>query len=138
MKLYFAYGANLNLNGMAVRCPYAKPIKPFYLRDWKLCFSSVATIRPSVGDTVPGALWQISKEDEHALDYFESYPTLYSKKTIKQDGLEFMVYIMNSDDTAPPGVGYVTTITQGYQDWNLDPTHLDRAVQESKNLYHYT
>jgi hypothetical protein len=129
MKLYFAYGANLNRDNMAWRCPDAVAVQPFYLMDWRLAFSSVATIQPSVGERAPGALWAISDRDEQALDVFEGWPSLYRKERIGQDGLEFMVYIMNSDRPSEPSGGYVATIAQGYQDWGLDLSDLDHAVQ---------
>ena len=129
MKLYFAYGANLNQDNMAWRCPDAVTVQPFYLLDWRLAFSSVATIQPCQGDRVPGALWAISDQDEQALDVFEGWPSLYRKETIQQDDLAFMVYVMNSDQPAEPSGGYVATIAQGYQDWGLDLADLDHAVQ---------
>ena len=132
MKLYFAYGANLNLDNMTWRCPDAVAIQPLHLIDWRLCFSSVATIQPSAGDRVPGALWAISDQDEQELDIFEGWPSLYRKQTIQQDGIEFMVYVMNSDRPWPPGAGYASTIAQGYQDWGLDLRDLDRAIQRTE------
>ena len=129
MKLYFAYGANLNRDNMAWRCSDAVAVQPFYLLDWRLPFSGVATIQPSVGERVPGALWAISDRDEQALDVFEGWPSLYRKERIGQDGLEFMVYIMNSDRPSEPSGGYVATIAQGYQNWGLDLADLDHAVQ---------
>jgi hypothetical protein len=61
MKLYFAYGANLNLQGMRFRCPAARPVSAFLLHDWQLAFSGVATIQPQLGASVPGALWEITQ-----------------------------------------------------------------------------
>lgn len=129
MKLYFAYGANLNQDNMAWRCPDAVAVQPFYLLDWRLAFSGVATIQSSRGDRVPGALWAISDQDEQALDVFEGWPSLYRKETVQQDDLEFMVYVMNSNAPAEPSAGYVATIACGYQDWGLDLGCLNRAIQ---------
>ena len=85
MKLYFAYGANLNQANMAWRCADAVAVQPFYLQDWRLAFSAVATVQPCKGDRVPGALWAISDQDEAALDRFEAWPSLYRKETTQQD-----------------------------------------------------
>ena len=79
MKLYFAYGANLNLAGMNYRCPNAKPIKKLILQNWELGFSGVATIKPKLGSHVHGALWLLTKKCEDSLDVFEGYPSLYRK-----------------------------------------------------------
>ena len=82
MKLYFAYGANLNIENMAQRCPSAVAIEPFYLHDYRLMFSGVATIEPALNARVPGALWAITEACEKSLDVFEGYPWLYRKQDI--------------------------------------------------------
>jgi gamma-glutamylcyclotransferase (GGCT)/AIG2-like uncharacterized protein YtfP len=142
MKLYFAYGANLNIDNMIYRCADAVEVEPFYLKGWRLAFSGVATIVPDPVSTVAGALWAISDEDERALDVFEGWPTLYRKETIQSDGIEFMVYVMNSTQPWEPSSGYLSTIAQGYRDWNLDLDHLSRAVlrtqEETDDLYRNT
>jgi hypothetical protein len=40
--LYFAYGSNLNIAGMAQRCPAAKPVSRFLLPNARLVFRGVA------------------------------------------------------------------------------------------------
>ena len=132
MKLYFAYGANLNINNMSRRCPDAVAVQPFHLQDWRLAFSGVATIQPSDGEYVAGALWAISEADERALDDFEGYPYLYRKEIIQSDGLEFMVYVMNQDPPGEPSLNYLLTIAQGYQDWDLDIEDLSAAVYQTQ------
>lgn len=131
MKLYFAYGANLNMDNMAQRCPDSVAVQPFYLEGYRLAFSSVATILLDAESKVPGALWAISDQDEAALDVFEAYPNLYHKQVISQDGLEFMVYVMNSSVPWEPAQSYLDTIQQGYRDWSLDVEDLDLAVQRT-------
>ena len=118
-QLYFAYGANLSIDSMAWRCPRAQPVSAFYLRDWRLELHCHATIRPSPGDSVAGALWSITPDCEASLDAFEGYPTYYSKRTLVQDGIEFMVYEMTPPLTGSPGRGYMDLLAEGYQDWHL-------------------
>ena len=131
MKLYFAYGANLNREGMRFRCPAARPVSTFLLQDWQLAFSGVATIRPQPGATVPGALWEITPECEDNLDVFEGFPFLYSKVYMQQDNQEFMAYVMNDDPPSPPGRSYFNTILEGYRDWNLPVSELHRAREST-------
>ena len=136
MKLYFAYGANLNKHNMAYRCPDAVPVESFYLPGYQLVFSGVATIVPDPAGCVAGALWAISDADEKSLDAFEGYPALYRKETIKFDDLEFMVYVMNSSWPSEPSLNYVMTIAEGYQDWALDVTYLSDAIDiTQKEIY---
>ena len=127
MKLYFAYGANLNLEGMRFRCPDARPVERFVLPDWRLAFSGVATIQPCQNSRVFGALWEITDECEENLDVFEGFPYLYTKIHLTHQGLNFMAYIMNDDPPAPPSRSYFDTIAEGYRDWNLPLNELHAA-----------
>ena len=131
MKLYFAYGANLNLQGMQFRCPAAKPVSAFLLHDWCLAFSGVATIQPRPGASVPGALWEITSECEDNLDVFEGFPFLYSKVYLAQSNMEFMAYVMNDDPPALPNRSYFNTILEGYRDWDLPVSELHRAREST-------
>lgn len=131
MKLYFAYGANLSKDSMAYRCPDAVPFSKFDLEDWALDFNCHATIKPKKGARVSGALWRITDNCEQSLDVFEGFPSYYDKQILVQDGLEFMVYVMNEPDyKAAPSNGYISLIQQGYQDWFLDENQLHRAVDQ--------
>ncbi len=57
-KLYVAYGSNLNLAQMAVRCPSAKIYARGILNNWELIFrgtwaNSHATIKQKRGSSIP-------------------------------------------------------------------------------------
>jgi gamma-glutamylcyclotransferase (GGCT)/AIG2-like uncharacterized protein YtfP len=134
MKLYFAYGANLNIENMAHRCPSAVAIEPFYLHDYRLMFSGVATIEHAPESRVPGALWAITEACEQSLDVFEGYPWLYRKQEITVDGMPVMFYVMNSAVPAEPGKSYLDTIAQGYEDFGLCLDDLWAAVTNTKEM----
>jgi len=130
MKFYFAYGANLSLDSMSYRCPDARPVRSFYLRGWQLDFATHATICPYPGRTVAGALWKLTPECEASLDSFEGYPSYYSKRILEQDGMEFMVYVMNNPKFGSTYASYVDQLEQGYEDWNLDKKYLWSALDQ--------
>ena len=134
MKLYFAYGANLNIENMAQRCPSAVAIQPWHLDDYRLMFSGVATVVPAVGVRVPGALWAITEACEQSLDVFEGYPWLYRKQEITVDGMPVMFYVMNSAPPSEPGASYLDTIARGYEDFGLDLDDLWAAVTYTKEM----
>ena len=134
MKLYFAYGANLNIENMSQRCPSAVAIEPFYLHDYRLMFSGVASIEPAPGSRVPGALWAITEACEQSLDVFEGYPWLYRKQEIIMDGMPVMFYVMNTAAPYEPGTSYLETIAQGYEDFGLGLDDLWAAVQHTKEM----
>ena len=137
-KLYMAYGSNLNLNQMALRCPTAKPFRSTMLEGYQLIFSGVATIIPCEESRVPVAVWKIDSECERALDRYEGYPTLYRKEylPINVNGKthEAMVYIMNQTKPQPPCVSYYRTIEEGYHDVGFDTVHLKRALKATEEL----
>ena len=98
--LYFAYGSNLNHYQMKKdRCPGAKFITKYNIKEYKLIFSyrdqkepyGYANIEKRKGSKVPGAIWKITKGDELELDRYEGvrfrsydkeYFTLKGKKVL--------------------------------------------------------
>ena len=121
---------------MAMRCPTAQFIKPYYLRGWQLDFGCHATVVPRRGAIVPGAIWSITDEDLRALDRYEGFPTYYTRRRWRQDGDYFFFYEM-TPDTGTPSAGYVRGILEGYRDCNItDPKwfktfdkYIDKSVQ---------
>lgn len=107
-RLYFAYGSNINLEQMAVRCPAAQVVGPAVLDGYELLFrgnrrgTGVATIEPLPGSQVHGLLWKLTPECERSLDVYEGYPRLYEKENITVrtgDGKDVVVmaYIMTGE-----------------------------------------
>lgn len=136
MKLYFAYGANLNRESMSWRCPRARPVRALYLQDHCLEFATHATIRYEPGAAVAGALWEITPDCEHSLDQFEGYPVYYDKNWVEVDGQDVMYYAIPNARPNLPGSGYLTTIAEGYRDWDLDLEYLWHAVRSTEeNTY---
>ena len=78
-KFYVAYGSNLNIQQMQMRCPTAKLYAVGEIKDYELQFKGMpdrafATIAPQEGSSVPAAVWKIQPMDEWALDRYEGYP----------------------------------------------------------------
>ena len=84
-KYYLAYGSNLNLEQMALRCPDAIPIGTINLKDYRLIYKGITdghaylTIEKCEGYTVPLVVYKVSYLDILSLDSYEGYPTFYSK-----------------------------------------------------------
>jgi gamma-glutamylcyclotransferase (GGCT)/AIG2-like uncharacterized protein YtfP len=127
-RLYFAYGANMNMESMSWRCPQARPIGAFKLRNWQLEFYSHANIRESTGDSVPGVLWAITTECEQSLDAFEGFPDYYTKRSWIQDGEHVMFYEMADFKRGRPSDGYIQDIRSSYHHWHLPVEYLDQIV----------
>lgn len=143
--LYFAYGSNLNKQQMALRCPNARPIKKVMLRDHTLYFRAngrhcgVATIEDFPGLFVPGVLWEITPECLEALDRYEGYPWLYSRKmyeVIDAGGniIKAMSYYMvNEPNFSAPTRRYYRTILKGYKDFNINTKYLAEFLLNTMN-----
>lgn len=137
-KVYIAYGSNMNMEQMAIRCPNAKPIGKYTLYDYKLEFRRVANIIKCKGAKTPVALWSITENCEKSLDRYEGYPRLYRKEYVKlkinEKEVIGMVYVMNTGEIAEPSNNYYNVIKQGYKDFCINIAPLEKALIESQNV----
>ena len=143
MAYYIAYGSNLNVEQMGLRCPSAKMVGTATIKDYRLLFKgsktgSYLTIERARGHEVPVGVWHITKADEAALDRYEGYPNFYYKKTFMlecSDGKRHrcMAYIMHEDRLmGVPSAYYVLTCKLGYYDFGFDTVYLREALKYSK------
>lgn len=142
--LYIAYGSNLNLPQMAYRCPTAKAVGTSEIKDYELLFrggrrSSVATVEPLKGSSVPVLLWKLKEPDIQALDRYEGYPSFYRKEIfdveLRDKTVPAMVYIMNDGHPlGSPSDYYLNTIIEGYRSAGFDTEFLEQAVEKSIQL----
>lgn len=140
-KLYCAYGSNLNIQQMQFRCPTAKPIAKSWLFDHRLVFKgrpkgAHATVIPEEGQVVPVVIWEISSQDEAALDRYEGvsagyYTKEYMTLEVAGEMQEVLIYIMRPCDYGIPTKDYLDIITRGYLDFNLPTTTLEEALAHS-------
>ena len=142
MKLYVAYGSNLNLEQMAYRCSEATIIGKGVVENYALKYrgsktGAYATIIEEEGKCVPVLVWKISPNDERSLDRYEGFPTFYYKKNVNVkmangENLKAMAYIMF--DEARPGIPsnyYMRTIYEGYIANGLDLNILFESFDEN-------
>ena len=126
---------------MAHRCPKAKVLGVSEINDYRLLFrgqhgGAVATVEPFKGSRVPVLIWEITEEDETALDRYEGWPYLYRKENIKVKlkgkVVEAMVYIMNGNrPQGQPSIYYYSVIFDGYKAQGFDEEVLKRALENS-------
>lgn len=135
MTLYFAYGANLNIDNMEYRCPQARRIRNFDLTGYRLVFKGVADIEVAPHNKVQGVLWKITDDCEESLDIYEGYPRLYRKEwfSIEMEDEkvdDVMYYKMNREGYARPSKHYFDCIKQGYIQNSLDTSLLWNTLYE--------
>lgn len=143
-KLYIAYGSNINLFQMAVRCPCAKVIGTSMIKDYALVFRgsptrAVVTIEKCPNASVPVLVWSVEPSDEKALDRYEGYPHLYTKQdfqvSLNGNTVTAMAYVMTpGKEPGMPSRFYLQTITDGYAKFNFPKkTLFDSAVAVERN-----
>ncbi len=131
--LYFAYGSNLHHLQMKKRCKDSIYLKKIILRDFRLTFRSkyrAADIERRKNASVPGGLFEISKNDEKKLDMYEDYPTLYTKYYFTYYGKKVMTYTMVEKTLFTyPSERYLNIIKRGYKDCNIDNNLLNKSLK---------
>ncbi|MDO4306960.1 MAG: gamma-glutamylcyclotransferase family protein [Eubacteriales bacterium] len=146
-RYYIAYGSNLNISQMRMRCPGARIIGTSEIKDYQLLFKgsktgSYLTIEPKEGSSVPVAVWSVTAEDEAALDRYEGFPAFYYKKEmelpikgIKSGKVRIrntFVYIMHEDrPLGLPSNYYLAICLQGYRSFGFDKKVLAQAYADS-------
>lgn len=138
-RLYIAYGSNLNLGQMAVRCPGASVAGTSEVKGYGLLFRGVATIEPKAGANVPALLWRITPQDERNLDRYEGWPHLYRKETFRVElagkSVSAMAYVMNDGrKAAMPSRYYYDVIEEGYRTAGMDRDALKQALEWTREV----
>lgn len=149
-RYYIAYGSNLNIPQMRMRCPSARIIGTSEIPDYELLFKgsrtgSYLTIEKKEGSTVPVAVWSVTDADEAALDRYEGFPTFYYKaemelpvrgiKSGKVRKKKTFVYIMHEDrPVGVPSGYYVATCLEGYRSFGFDEEFLYEAIETSRRV----
>ena len=149
-RYYIAYGSNLNLHQMRMRCPQSRVIGTAMLKGYELLFKgsqtgSYLTIEKKNGGRVPVAVWETTEEDEAALDRYEGFPTFYYKAEMELDitGIRTgkirhrncYVYIMHEErQIGMPSAFYINTCLDGYRAFDFDEGFLWDAVENSRRV----
>ena len=137
-RVFAAYGVGLNRSEMVKHCPTAKPIGTTELKNYRLMFlggnaSAVATIEKTKGGSVPALLWEITSQDEAALDRRIGVPDLYRKDTVKVRlngaAMDALVYILiGNKPPNKPSAFYYSTLLEGYRSAGFDTEILKAAI----------
>ena len=136
--LYFSYGMNTNVQGMATRCPAAVSLGAAALYDWDFRFAYHADVVPKLGAKTVGVLWELTDTCLASLDRLESYPVYYDRKIVpvqcKNTIYAAWVYFMQpGSHEAPPGEGYWNCLVNGYRDHDVSTRQLHAALNRSKD-----
>ncbi len=147
-RFYIAYGSNLNVRQMRMRCPGARITGTSEIKDYRLLFKgsktgSYLTIEPEAGASVPVAVWEVTEQDEMALNHYEGFPDFYYKKELalpvkgiksgKVRRRTAFVYIMHEERPfGVPSRSYMATCAEGYRNFGFDVNTLLEAYSFSE------
>ena len=147
VKYYLAYGSSLNLKQMNLQCRDARCVGRTFLDGYKLAFRGLAngfsylTLEECVGSRVPVGIYEVSKNDEIALDKGEGYKEFYYKDNFEIDifGIKqkAIIYLLSENCAYNvPSFEYLKTCVDGYKDFgfNIDP--IIEAYNYSLDKYH--
>ena len=152
-RCYIAYGSNLNVHQMRMRCPYATILGTAELKGWELLFKgsktgSYLTIEERDGGSVPVVIWEVTPSDEAALDRYEGFPSFYYKKELRvqykgirtgrRRTVTAFVYIMHEDrPVGIPSTFYMRTCLDGYDAFFFDRSVLLAAYDKCAEVCGY-
>ena len=134
MPLTFAYGANMDVAAMALRCPRSKPLGPARLMRHRLVAMREGWLSAArdARATVHGVLWDIALADVAALDRFEGVGGgLYVKRlqaVVTQAGARRALVYFGAN--SGPGIlraDYIAGVIAAARHWSL-PTEAITAL----------
>ena len=152
-RYYIAYGSNLNVRQMRMRCPSARIIGTSVLKDYELLFKgsktgSYLTVEKKPGRSVPVGVWEVTQADEKALDRYEGFPNFYYKKELtlpvkgirtgKRRTVTAFAYIMHEErPIGVPSDFYMRTCLEGYDTFYFDKSILLGAYDKCREVCSY-
>ncbi|MEM2224894.1 MAG: gamma-glutamylcyclotransferase family protein [Candidatus Caldarchaeum sp.] len=123
---YFAYGSNLDQEGMKRRVGRWHDLKPALLKGYRLVFDvyssswrgGVANVREDEKSVVYGAAYLLDEEQLEKLDRYEGVPHLYHRRkvVIEIDGspAEAFIYVgSNPRSSVIPSSEYLSLMIRG-------------------------
>ncbi len=138
MRLYFAYGSNMDRAHMKKMCPQAEPLGPAHLDHHAFFiahggYGSIGRKRMSV---VRGVLWKISARDRAALDAYEAvgedlYQTALMPVKFQDRLMRALVYVATDPRQGRCTARYREMVLSAARSWNLPSEYvaaLDRAL----------
>lgn len=142
--LYFAYGMNLDPEGMRKRAPGSRLVGPALLRGFRRAFTvrsprlgALADILPQPGEVVYGLLYRLGEGDLERLDRFEGYPHLYTRFTVTVETREgrrwpgvwvYAIRPAKREGDFPPGGPYRRVLEDYRARWGLPPDPLTLPI----------
>jgi hypothetical protein len=135
MALYFAYGLNMDRDGMRQRCPGAVALGPAVLEGHRF-FVGLAgwgSVRPAAGQKVHGVLWRLTPRDLAVLHAYELlhkgvYEMRHRSVRCGSRRVSAMIYLLRQRQDGGARPGYVEACAAAARDWQL-PERYVRSLE---------
>ena len=127
---------------MARRCPTAVVLGAGNVGGYALEFGhysknwggGVASITPSAVDEVWGVLFEVDESCIRALDAFEGYPRVYTRKLLQvrllADSYDAWIYVLaNRHDQSPPSPAYLGVILEACTRFGFPQRYREAVVR---------
>lgn len=132
MPLHFAYGSNMDVAAMALRCPGATPLCAARLMKHRFVImpEGYASVMRDPQALVHGVLWDVPLADLRRLDAYEEIARgLYSKAeqpVLKAAGgsSRALVYFGRGGAGGSPKPGYMGNVLTVARGWGFPPAYL--------------
>ena len=135
---YFAYGSNMDIDQMELRCPGAHFIGEATLEnfDFALDLAGYATVVPSKDKNTTGILWFISRNDMRKLDSYEGvdfkcYRREYMSVILDGKEVSSLVYVSEREpyDGTLYRDDYLDNIIDNAMRYEFDPEYVARLKE---------
>lgn len=135
MPLTFAYGANMDVAAMALRCPRSKPLGIARLMRHRLAVMREGwlNVTRDAHSTVHGVLWDVALADVAALDRYEGVGAgLYAKvlQAVVANGgaRRALVYFGANVGPGQARADYLEAVIAAARHWNLPTAALEKLA----------
>lgn len=139
MPLIFAYGANMDVAAMALRCPRSKPLGTARLMRHRLVAMREGwlNVTRDAHSTVFGVLWDVALADVAALDRYEGVGEgLYVKnlQTVASDAgaKRALVYFGANIGPGAARADYLETVIAAARYWSLPTAALEKLAAPAR------
>ena len=131
MPLCFAYGANMDAQAMAQRCPRSQALGAARLMRHRFAImpQGFANVITDPRASVHGVLWHIALADMRALDAFEGVRHQLYRKVIQPvmkaaGGSARAIVYMGEGEGGRAGPQYMADVIAAAKAWGLPPAHV--------------
>jgi len=132
MPLYFAYGSNMNVDAMRLRCPKSQALGPAQLvrHRFFIMSSGYASVKRDARTDVHGVLYDLALSDVPGLDRYEQVGRgLYTKlnQPVLRKGaapMRAILYVGRDQQSGSPHKDYIAGVLAAARGWNLPEAYL--------------